>query len=692
MVGIGLAPPRLAPADRDRLRSLRTRTVLVRSELHRALRDLTHAAEALQSAAHGKSHVDELHNVVLAAARDVARHVDELASELLRFDRQLRERPEQLVVAFFGRTMAGKTTLVETLVGGDGVAIGRGGQRTTRETRRCPWGDVTLYDTPGIGAFEGEEDARIARRDVREADLVVFVLTDDSIQTEHFLGLEHVKAENKPVLFLMNSKLAVDTPLFRKRFLSDPDAFLGDVALRGHLDRLDELAREQLGITEYRVLSVQAQAAWLGCTEGDVELLSASGLADAVDAVTTLLTSRAVHLRIRSTYDPSILQLERTGTDLAGLRDELREQSAIYVNRADALERELDQLSRTHQARIQRTVSTHLAARRADLVAWLDEHLAAKDLDERLGSWLAISSLEEQLRREVGEAFQTLEAICASALEQLLDDLEMHVPTDLHQEGFQFTDWQKALTTLRRALQVGGLLFKVASLTKWGKRVLGSAGGPVGWVVLIGTEVLAQLARRYPRYNPARRAYLQKAAARLERAVGLLEEEASKAGCAPVDDVIRRGMARHLVDELTASGNELANHAVDLNVAVVRIREHVTHLSASMCEDLLDGQRPHVFCRLPGQLVALRESLEVDARAALQAALGEAVLELPAGAPEAIQKIAPGWEVEWRRGSLVLGNPGAEALDAVSVAIIERLAERPVALSSDDQANVTEEP
>jgi hypothetical protein len=692
MARAALPPPRLTVADRDRLRSLHSRTVTVRSELRLALGDLKHAANALQSAAtHGESADDELRSLISAAAKDVGRHLDDLALGVRRFERQLGERPERLVAAFFGRTMAGKTTLVETLVGGDGAAIGRGGQRTTRETRRCLWGDIALYDTPGIGAFDGEEDARIARRDVREADLVVFVITDDSIQEEHLRGLEHIKDENKPVLFLLNAKLAVDDPLLRKRFLSDPDAFLGEAAVRGHLERLDELAREQLGLTEYRVLSVQAQAAWLGSTEGDVELLTASRLGQAVVAVTELVTTKAVYLRVRSTYDPSILQLERTGRHLAGLTAELRQQSGIYLQRASAFERQLDQLFRTHQGRVQRTITTHLAARRAELVAWLDEHIAAKDLTDRLEEWLAIQSLEQQLRRDIEEAFRTLESICASALGQLLDDLELHVTVDFHQESFQFTDWRKALAALRRTLQVGGLLFKVARLTKWGKR-LGGAGGPVGWVVLVGTEVLALLARRFPRHNLARRVYLQKAAGRLQRSLVQLEQEASKAACEPVDDVITKDMARRLLEEFTASANQLASHAADLNVTVVRIRDQATRLSASMCEDLLDGQGPNLWCRLPGEVLAVRGTLQEGVRAALHAALGEVVLELPGSATDAIRRAAPGWAVAWREDSLRLSHSGVAPLDEVTRSVIEYIAERPVIAVTDDQPKATEEP
>lgn len=690
-VRIEVPPPRLTADDRDRLRSLRSRTVMVRSELRSALRELANAAEALRSGVHAESDDDELRSLISAAARDVRVNVNELAAGVGQFERQLAERPQQLVAAFFGRTMAGKTTLVETLVGGDGSAIGRGGQRTTRVTRRCSWGDIALYDTPGIGAFEGEEDAQIARRDVREADLVVFVLTDDSIQEEHFRGLEHIRAENKPVLFLLNAKLAVDQPALRRRFLSDPDAFLGERALRGHLERLDELARERLGLANYRVLSVQAQAAWLGSTEGDEELLSASRLQAAVDAVTELLTTEAVHLRVRSTYDPSILQLERTGGDLSRLTEEIGRQAQVFAARADSLERDLARLSRVHFARVQRTISAHLAPRRVALVPWLDEHIRATDLSERFEAWLDVQTLERELRNDVEDSFRELEVASATALGQLVDDLEMRMTADVRLEEFRFTDWRRALIALRRALQVGGLVFKLVSLTKWGKR-LGGAAGPVGWVVLIGTEILAQLARRLPQYNPARRLYVQKAARRLETSIRHLEEEAAEAARQPIGALVTEGAGRRLVDELASGASQLTSLADDLNSEVVRVRDHATRLSVSMGEDLLDGQRLSLWCRLPGDVIAVRGALRHDACATLQVATGELVLDLPANASDAIRCLAPGWVVSWKKDAVRL-SPSSEAapLDAVSRRVIERIARRRLVTVGDDQPAGAEE-
>ena len=56
-------------------------------------------------------------------------------------EKQVREikenhvRLDKFSVALFGRTMTGKSTLMEILTNGDGSSIGKGGQRTTRDVR-----------------------------------------------------------------------------------------------------------------------------------------------------------------------------------------------------------------------------------------------------------------------------------------------------------------------------------------------------------------------------------------------------------------------------------------------------------------------------------------------------------------------------------------------------------------------------
>ena len=79
-------------------------------------------------------------------------------------------------ITLFGRTMAGKSTLMEVLTNGRGESIGLGSQRTTRDIRSYKWNNLKITDIPGIGAFEGEEDEKIAFEEAKSADLILFLI------------------------------------------------------------------------------------------------------------------------------------------------------------------------------------------------------------------------------------------------------------------------------------------------------------------------------------------------------------------------------------------------------------------------------------------------------------------------------------------------------------------------------------
>ena len=76
--------------------------------------------------------------------------------------RKLWENLSKFSITLFGRTMAGKSTLMEILKQGDGSSIGKGAQRTTRDVRKYQWNGLEITDVPGIGAFKGQEDEAIA--------------------------------------------------------------------------------------------------------------------------------------------------------------------------------------------------------------------------------------------------------------------------------------------------------------------------------------------------------------------------------------------------------------------------------------------------------------------------------------------------------------------------------------------------
>ena len=121
-----------------------------------------------------------------------------------------REELDEFSITLFGRTLAGKSTLMEILTGGDGASIGEGAQRTTRDVRSYHWRGLKVTDVPGIAAFEGADDERLAFEAAARADLVLFLITDDAPQPAEAECLARVRILGKPVMGICNVKVAVD--------------------------------------------------------------------------------------------------------------------------------------------------------------------------------------------------------------------------------------------------------------------------------------------------------------------------------------------------------------------------------------------------------------------------------------------------------------------------------------------------
>lgn len=170
---------------------------------------------------------------------------------------------DRFTITLFGRTMAGKSTIREALTRGDGRTIGKGSQRTTRRVREYTWNCLRIIDTPGIGAYDGDEDRARAVSVIDETDVVLFLVSSDGIQEEAFKGMQAVRQQNKPLLFVLNVKRDLQRPVFMRRFLADPRSVFEGKEIRGHMDRIHRLAGEFLGMRNIRVVPIHAQAAYL---------------------------------------------------------------------------------------------------------------------------------------------------------------------------------------------------------------------------------------------------------------------------------------------------------------------------------------------------------------------------------------------------------------------------------------------
>ena len=161
----------------------------------------------------------------------------------------LRAQQKEFSIVIYGRTMVGKSTLMETLTHGDGKSIGKGAQRTTLDVRSYYWNGLKIIDVPGVCSFESEEDDKLAFEAAKSADLVLFLMTDDAPQAGEVKALAKIRRLGKPVLGIINVKMAFDLNK-RKLAIRDLQRKLADT------NRLDDIC------TQFKDFAVKFNQEW----------------------------------------------------------------------------------------------------------------------------------------------------------------------------------------------------------------------------------------------------------------------------------------------------------------------------------------------------------------------------------------------------------------------------------------------
>ena len=128
-------------------------------EMKKALAD---EMEKLNHADNAQDQIERLENTELIQKQKkgltaLAEQMDSIQADI----DMLHERQKDFSIVIYGRTMAGKSTLMEILTHGDGNSIGKGKQRTTLDVREYYWNGLRITDVPGICAFGGAEDEKI---------------------------------------------------------------------------------------------------------------------------------------------------------------------------------------------------------------------------------------------------------------------------------------------------------------------------------------------------------------------------------------------------------------------------------------------------------------------------------------------------------------------------------------------------
>jgi len=141
------------------------------------------------------------------------RHIPEdIRHELAEDYRQIEAMVEKLEhgaihIAAFGKVSAGKSSLLNALLGRDVFAVSAL-HGETKHSRMNQWQDaqfdgVHLIDTPGINELDGEAREAIAYNVTQRSDLVIFVVDGDLTSTE-LNALKTIIDQHRPTILALN--------------------------------------------------------------------------------------------------------------------------------------------------------------------------------------------------------------------------------------------------------------------------------------------------------------------------------------------------------------------------------------------------------------------------------------------------------------------------------------------------------
>lgn len=234
----------------------------------------------------------------------------EMDKELKQDLSYLQKQQKEFSVLVFGRTMVGKSTLMEIMTHGSGASIGNGSQRTTLDVRDYHWKGMKITDVPGIASFDGREDDRLALEAAKAADLILFLISDDGVQQEEAKNLAELRRLGKPVLGIINVKLGITEQV---RSL-DMKRLRNKMAERERIETICNQFRQFAGNFQQdwgdlTFVPVHLKAAYLG-QDKNPELWEVSNFTEVESYILSKVQQDGCLLRIKTFLDRVIIPLQ----------------------------------------------------------------------------------------------------------------------------------------------------------------------------------------------------------------------------------------------------------------------------------------------------------------------------------------------------------------------------------------------
>lgn len=397
-----------------------------------------------------------------------------------------KTRLDSFSITLFGRTMAGKSTLMEILTHGDGKSIGTGAQRKTRDVRSYPWNGLEITDVPGVAAFEGEKDEEIAFHSAVQADLVLFLITDDAPQPIEAECLAQVRRLGKPILGICNVKTAVDNPDDLRLFLRNPKHPFDENRLSQIYEQFHAFANRYIPGKNIHFTAVHLRSRFLAKQQQFVNfesaLIEASRFNLVEQQIINEVTGRGSFFRIKSFIDGAVIPMMELTNKLLDFSAQNSAAGRVLVEK----QRQLNDWAQSFKAdglnRINTLVSKLMDGLRQDVSDFAEEHYEDEHAGEKWDRHVKATGINQKSEK----LLHHLNEDCKKAIQEIARELE---------NEFSFV----ADFSADRSIKMDAI-FDSKRWWKWGTS--GLAGGlgiaalfivasnPIGWALGIGATVV----------------------------------------------------------------------------------------------------------------------------------------------------------------------------------------------------------
>lgn len=382
---------------------------------------------------------------------------DEGAAEQLKAILAGRDKEPVMRVAFVGQYSAGKSTIISALTGERSINIDA--DIATDRATDYDWSQIKLTDTPGLWTERKDHD-RISEQAIREADLLVFVVTSDLFNSETLRNFKKLAFEEsyRHKMLLVVNKMSMEEGSYAE--------------LRGNYTESLNEALKPHGLAEFRVAFVDA-ADYLG-SGGDRELMALSHFGDLIDLLNRFVAERGLMGRLDQPVREALHLVEN-----AQVKAGAGEESRIFFTLMERMESRIQRAMRQSQLHVD-TVTAQL---RNDIVT-LGSRLAGQIGTEGADIEGEARQAEVELERLAQRAGDRL----ATALEEERQKLDEEV-----QEIFTSELAQAYFERVQRSGAYGGENVGGAGMESLKKNfeVLNSIGSQLskGVATLMGNQV-----------------------------------------------------------------------------------------------------------------------------------------------------------------------------------------------------------